>query len=210
MLVKCEIFNKDRILVGSGLAYSEDNVTIHIAHFRYEENMDVKVIQKVEIELFDSDQTKLEVRVMMMKDDGFVVRKIRKIYAEGEEPPEEGEEEPPRVFSNIREDVRMDIDLASKLYLDRTAILDIVLRDLSCGGVRFSTYENLDEAIQYRIDLNVEEPPINLPLKIVRKISVGTAFLYGCQFTEVEERQQQHIRSWIFAVEAERRKRQLH
>ncbi|MFI3173637.1 MAG: PilZ domain-containing protein [Bacillota bacterium] len=210
MLVKCEIFNKDELLVGDGLAYSEDNVTIQIAHFRYMENMEVKVIQKVVIELFDADKTTLEVRVMMMKNDGFVVRKIRKIYAEGEEPPEEGEEEKPKKLSNIREDVRMDIDLASKLYLDRTAILDIVLRDLSCGGVRFSTHEDLDEAVQYKIDLNVEEPPINLPLKIVRKISVGTAFLYGCQFLEIDEKQEQRIRSWIFAVEAERRKRQLH
>lgn len=209
MLVKCDVFAKSGKYVGNGLASSEDNVTIHISYFAYEEGASVRIIEKVDVYLYDANQTALECRVMMMKDDGCVVRKIRRIFNNPEEEELERQKElEPEKPNNFREDVRMDIDLHTYL-IDDSERREVVIRDLSSGGVRFSTTDEIGEGETFQIIVPYKEPPLTAEIETIRKLSVGNGYLYGCKFVELSENDENSIRSWIFAVQAERRKNQV-
>lgn len=211
MLVKCEVFAKSGKYVGNGLASSEDNVTIQLSYFVYEEGMAVRIIEKVDVYLYDFNQTKLECRVMMMKEDGCVVRKIRRIFDNpNEEEAEREKEKEPEKPNNFRDDVRMDVDLHTYLTSPEDKVRrDVVIRDLSSGGVRFSTTEEIGEGETFNIIIPYREPPLTATIKTIRKLGVGSGFLYGCQFIDLGENEESHIRSWIFAIQAERRKNQI-
>lgn len=209
MLVKCEAYAKSGKLIGNGLASSEDNVTIQLSYFVYEETMSVRIIEKVDIHLFDFNKTKLECRVMMMKEDGYVARKIRRIFDnEEDEEAERAKELKPEKPNNFRDDVRMDVDLHTYLISENEQ-KNVIIRDLSSGGVRFSTTDEIPEGEYFKIIVPYKEPPLTARIKTIRKLGVGYGYLYGCKFVDLPEQEEAHIRSWIFAIQAERRKNQI-
>lgn len=213
MLVKCEVYSKTNELIGNGLASSEDNITIHISYFVFEESQEVKTIQVVEVRLFDFHKTKLECRVMLIKDkSNYSVRKVRRIF----ESPEEEEierikESQPEKPNNFRDDVRMDIDLESFVISDDDNKVEtsVEIRDLSSGGVRFSSYVDLPEDYLFYISVPYREPALKTKIRTIRRLQVGSGYLYGCQFVDLPENEEASIRSWIFGIQAERRKNQL-
>lgn len=210
MLVKCEVYTMDEELIGDGLASSDDNITVEVAFFNYMADMTVKIIQKVIVQFFDRDRLKIESRVMTLREDGFIVRRIRVVYddAAAEDARLAEEKEAQKKLGNIRDDVRLDLNMPAKVFVGTTSV-EVVIRDLSCGGMRFSTKYELYEYDTCMTSLTLKDPGIVTKMDIIRKQQVGSGFIYGCKFVNLQEAEANVIRSWIFAQQAERRKKAL-
>ncbi|MDA8189238.1 MAG: flagellar brake protein [Dehalococcoidales bacterium] len=90
--------------------------------------------------------------------------------------------------------------------------INVIIRDLSAGGVRFACATQLDsgDLVKVRFPLGKGQPDITALAKVVWTAEDGTAkrhrYVAGCQFLDLGTREQDNIAKFIFAKQVELRR----
>jgi c-di-GMP-binding flagellar brake protein YcgR len=81
-----------------------------------------------------------------------------------------------------------------------------ILRDLSGGGLCFTTEENLKEGQLLEIKLVIDDQVLNLIGKVLRKINRDDIVFYAAEFMYLDSKTQDQLVQLIFKLEGKGRK----
>lgn len=104
-----------------------------------------------------------------------------------------------RIDSRLRRKLRIQMPFRTYLYPinKHSTRIPIINKDISCGGLAFHCVSPLQDGAKYDIALPCTEPPIIVPLEIIRTISKEKN-LYAGQFTEILPQEEAMIQECIF------------
>lgn len=107
------------------------------------------------------------------------------------------------ISASMRGDFKMRLNLDSTLKeenLDK-ACIKINLTDVSCGGIGFSSKEDLDISLEYENIITFTPEPLLLIIKILRKEKQGDEFVYGGKFDTLSDVEEIMLRKGIFLMQ---------
>ncbi|NCC17033.1 MAG: PilZ domain-containing protein [Clostridia bacterium] len=111
----------------------------------------------------------------------------------------------------LHRDVRVEVEMEATIFYSKdgnNVSVDVSLRDLSCGGMRFVCREELSFDYEYEFMTNWTETPIMIKFKILRKESANYNLIsYGCEFLNLIRVEECLLRSSVFKIQAMNYKR---
>lgn len=111
----------------------------------------------------------------------------------------------------LHKDVRIEVEIQSTIFNTtggKDIAAEVLIRDLSCGGMCFVCKEDLDVEDEYVFMTNWIETPILVKFKILRKESANyNMFAYGCEFQELLRTEESLLRASVFKIQAMNYKR---
>lgn len=106
----------------------------------------------------------------------------------------------------LHRDVRVEVEMETTVFYSehgKDIAVDVSLRDLSCGGMRFVCQEELNMDYEYEFMTNWIETPILIKFKILRKESMNFNLIsYGCEFLNLIRVEECLLRSSVFKIQA--------
>lgn len=111
-----------------------------------------------------------------------------------------------------REDVKAYMEVESKItpfLYESMGSTDVIIKDISCGGICLSSKNKLDTQIVYEIMIPFTRLPLELKFKVMRTIKSDNEgiFVYGCRFINLRNEEEAIIRSYVFKSQIEERNR---
>lgn len=102
---------------------------------------------------------------------------------------------------DVKVNIRMDQIIT--YYQDKQLMgCRVKMKDLSAGGMCFSTNVNLDSQRVYEIITSLTKEPLLINFKIVRQIRSenGKEFIYGCKFLNIGPDEEKMLRNTVFRL----------
>lgn len=108
------------------------------------------------------------------------------------------------ISASMRGDFKMRLNLEStlkELENPNNSCIKIILTDVSCGGIGFSSKEDLDISLEYETIITFTPEPLLLAIKILRKEKQGNEFVYGGKFNMLSDVEEIMLRKGIFLMQ---------
>jgi len=116
-----------------------------------------------------------------------------------------------------RENVKVPVNIDIKIHITENPddnrmppdeLIGATMKDVSAGGLYFITDIPIEPGRFIHFTFNECRPHMALTAEILRAVDLaqkgeGDNFGYGCQFYELPEHEEEHIRAFVFKVERE-------
>ena len=203
MLEKCEVYNLKQKIIGCGLVefYEKENFVV-AQYFCYELFEKVVKDETIIIKIFGDTLIRAHGTAGLVENETMEILELIKIVPinkDGNVIAQSG---------NKRDDFRIDVEYDAKIFHKKIPT-DVSVRDISCSGMSFFCKDEVNDTVIYETAAAIKGTYIITKIQVCRKTKTSEGYVYGCKFIDLLDIEEVALRSWIFTLQAQRRKNKI-